>query len=242
SIPADLPDDDFKYVLDLGILKRDPDNDELCLPANPIYREVIVRALTRRIQARMPKSLADKWMDGASLDMDGLLKEFQVYWRENCEMLAMNNKKDGLIHESINQAFRNAGIFDDDIRTKGLADDIENNLNGLANEALAHLVLYAFLQRVLNGGADIQREYALGRTRADICVTYGGRRYPLELKIKGVKSRIESVNQLSGYMGRCGAFEGWLVVFDKDFDKPWERKLSWETMVHEGKTIHVVGC
>jgi hypothetical protein len=124
-----------------------------------------------------------------------------------------------------------------------LAEAIRTGLTGLANEALAHLVLYAFLQRVLNGGADfIQREYALGRTRADICVGYKGRRYPLELKIKGVKSRAESIDQLSGYMDRCGASEGWLVVFDKDFGKPWDRKLSWETIRHDGKTIHVVGC
>ncbi|MDR1166511.1 MAG: ATP-binding protein, partial [Deltaproteobacteria bacterium] len=106
----------------------------------------------------------------------------------------------------------------------------------------AHLVLYAFLQRVLNGGADIQREYALGRTRVDIRVTYKGRRYPIELKIKGVKTRAASVKQLSGYMDRLGASDGWLVVFDKDFAKPWGEKLSWDTVSHEGGTIRVVGC
>ncbi|MDR1167093.1 MAG: ATP-binding protein, partial [Deltaproteobacteria bacterium] len=106
----------------------------------------------------------------------------------------------------------------------------------------AHLVLYAFLQRVLNGGADIQREYALGRTRVDIRVTYKGRHYPIELMIKGVKTRAASVKQLSANMDRLGASDGWLVVFDKDFGKPWGKKLSWDAVSHEGGTIRVVGC
>ncbi|MDR0548068.1 MAG: hypothetical protein LBI10_01435, partial [Deltaproteobacteria bacterium] len=96
---------------------------------------------------------------------------------------------------------------------------------------------------VLNGGADfIQREYALGTLRADICVSYKGRRYPLELKIKGRKSLEESFEQLSEYMNKCLASEGWLVVFDKNFDKLWPEKLYWNIQEYKGYTIHVVGC
>jgi hypothetical protein len=105
------------------------------------------------------------------------------------------------------------------------------------------LVLFAYLQRVLNGGADfIQREYALGTLRADICVSYKGIRYPLELKIKGHKSQKESIEQLKSYMNKCLASEGWLVVFDKDFTKPWKEKISWDTLQDNYKSIHIVAC
>lgn len=158
-------------------------------------------------------------------------------------MLVVDNAIDGLVSNSIEQALKNVRLSIHNEIGRDLAEAIKRNLTSLTNEALAHLVLYAFLQRVLNGGADfIQREYALGRTRADICVGYQGRRYPLELKIKGIKSRVESLTQLSGYMDKCGATEGWLVVFDNNFEKPWNERLSWETIDHEGKRIHVVGC
>jgi hypothetical protein len=245
GFPRGIPEDDRRYSVDLGLLRKGPGGEYG--PANPVYQEVILRALTSELQTGLeidlPDGVGEKWMDGTGLDMDGLLKAFQVYWRENREILVEGNAIDSLVYDSVDQALRHSGLSKTMRFGQDLAEVIKTNLTGLANEALAHLVLYAFLRRVLNGGADfIQREYALGRTRADICVGYKGRRYPIELKIKGVKSRAESLGQLSGYMDRCGASEDWLVVFDKDFGKPWDRKLSWETMVHEGRTIHVVGC
>jgi hypothetical protein len=49
-------------------------------------------------------------------------------------------------------------------------------------EAAPHLILMAFLQRVINGG-DITREMALETGRLDLCVHYKGGNYPVELKI-----------------------------------------------------------
>ncbi|MDR0549100.1 MAG: hypothetical protein LBI10_06805, partial [Deltaproteobacteria bacterium] len=151
---------------------------------------------------------------------------------------------DSLIINSIDTAIANVLVsFNNNILSKEVTNNIQNALIDLTNEALTHLVLYAFLQRVLNGGADfIQREYDLGTLRADIRVSYKGRRYPLELKIKGRKSLEESFEQLSEYMNKCLASEGWLVVFDKNFDKLWPEKLYWKTQEYKGYTIHVVGC
>ena len=50
-------------------------------------------------------------------------------------------------------------------------------------EAAPHLILQAFLQRVINGGGRINREYAAGRGRVDLCIHHGDGMYPLELKI-----------------------------------------------------------
>jgi hypothetical protein len=104
-------------------------------------------------------------------------------------------------------------------------------------------VLFAFLQRVLNGGADfIQREFAMGLTKTDICISYKDTRYPIELKIKGVQPREDSILQLLGYMDICGASEGWLVIFDKNPKTSWKNKIFWETIQRADDTVHIVGC
>ena len=40
-------------------------------------------------------------------------------------------------------------------------------------EIAPHLVLMAFLHRVINGGGTLEREYAIGRDRMDLCLRYG---------------------------------------------------------------------
>jgi len=110
-------------------------------------------------------------------------------------------------------------------------------------EAAPHLILQAFLQRVVNGGAHIDREVALGRGRADLCVEYGERKYPIELKLLKPKAREEGLELIARYMERCGVKEGWLVIFDCDPEKPWGNKITWATKkVAGGKVIHIVGC
>jgi hypothetical protein len=110
-------------------------------------------------------------------------------------------------------------------------------------ESIAHLVFFAFSQRVLNGGAEfVKREYALGLNRVDVCIGYMGQKYPIELKIKGRKSFAESLEQEWKYVDISGALEGWLVIFDRSESKTWDDKLTWETQEYKGKTIHVVGC
>ena len=56
------------------------------------------------------------------------------------------------------------------------------------------------------------------------------------------KNREKSHEQVCRYMDHLGESEGWLVVFDPDFTKPWEEKISTEDIAQNGKTIHVVRC
>ncbi|MDR1296979.1 MAG: AAA-like domain-containing protein [Deltaproteobacteria bacterium] len=158
NMPLGLPSDDVRYVLDLGLIKKDRLNEAIYLPANPIYEEILARTLSRYIQDSLPPSLVNKWMDGTKADISGLLKSFQTYWEENAELLLDKTGK-----ESDDNAFK-------------------------TNENLVVLVLFAFLQRVFNGGAFIKREYALGRLRVDILITYKDKRYPLEVKFKNTES------------------------------------------------------
>lgn len=111
-------------------------------------------------------------------------------------------------------------------------------------EAAPHLILMGFLQRVLNGGGRVIREMAAGSGRLDLCVEYGGKRYPIELKIhRGEKTVPDGLRQLGRYLDQLGEPEGWLIVFDQRPDISWDEKISWSDIpAGDGKTIHVVGC
>ena len=108
-------------------------------------------------------------------------------------------------------------------------------------EATPHLVLMAFLQRVINGGGRIEREMALGSKRLDLCVEYRGRRYAVEVKTAKNFAGGKSYAQLAGYLETLGLSEGWMAVFDTGGEKPWDEKLYTRDEVFNGKTLHIVG-
>ena len=51
------------------------------------------------------------------------------------------------------------------------------------HEIAPHLVLMAFLHRVVNAGGTLEREYAIGTGRMDLCARYGGETLGIELKV-----------------------------------------------------------
>lgn len=99
-------------------------------------------------------------------------------------------------------------------------------------EAGPQLLMQAFLQRIVNGGGRVEREYGLGRGRTDLLVIWpfagGVQRAVIELKIMH-KSRARTIQeglaQVREYADRCGAVEAHLVVFDRTSGKPWSRKI-----------------
>ena len=98
-------------------------------------------------------------------------------------------------------------------------------------EAGPHLLLQAFLQRVVNGGGRIEREYAFGRMRSDLLVVWPrserDQRFAIECKLRrGDLERTITTGkeQLARYMDRLDADEGHLVIFDLS-DTPWSRKV-----------------
>ena len=109
-------------------------------------------------------------------------------------------------------------------------------------EAAPHLILQAFLQRVLNGGGDIIREMAAGTGRTDICVIYEGKKYPVEIKIRrNEKSLPQGIEQTIRYMNTFGCTEGWLAIFDQRPEITWDDKIFMKKETVEGKTVTIVG-
>ena len=114
-------------------------------------------------------------------------------------------------------------------------------------EAGPQLLLEAFLQRVFNGGGRIAREYGLGRQRVDLLVRWPGpqgmQRFVIECKI--LRGKLEGtlakgLPQTAGYMDRCGADAGHLVIFDRS-EKPWEEKIFRRSEEFEGTPVEVWG-
>jgi hypothetical protein len=109
-------------------------------------------------------------------------------------------------------------------------------------EAAPHLVMMAFLQRVVNGGGQIIRDMAAGSGRLDLCLVYKGKKYPIELKIRyGPKYLEDGLDQTARYMDVHGCSEGWLAIFDRRENVAWEDKIFMEKKTVNGKKITVVG-
>ena len=121
-------------------------------------------------------------------------------------------------------------------------------------EAGPQLLLQAFLQRVINGGGRITREYGLGMKRMDLylewpldeTLAFRGplQRIVMELKIqrKALETTIaEGITQTARYAAACGADEAHLILFDRSSERSWDERI-WERIeAFEGRTIQVWG-
>ncbi|MCX7044919.1 MAG: AAA-like domain-containing protein [Candidatus Sumerlaeota bacterium] len=204
----DVLDDDFRYVMDLGLIKRE---GGVVGPANPIYGEVIVRTLNGSVQTRLETGDypydAPRYLEGGRLNMRKLLEEFQQFWREHSEIWVEMP---------------------------------------LYKEAAPHLILLAFLQRIINAKGRLSREYAAGRGRMDLLVQFGEDKFPIEIKVlrrDKEKEIAKGFEQLGRYAESVGAREGWLVFFDRRSEASWDDKIFWRTFTApDGRVLHCVGC
>ncbi len=113
------------------------------------------------------------------------------------------------------------------------------------HEIAPHLVLMAFLHRVVNGGGTLEREYAIGSGRMDLCLRYGEVTLGIELKVwrEGASDPLqEGLEQLDGYLEGLGLATGWLVIFDRRKGiPPISQRTSEETVKSPaGREITVI--
>ena len=105
-------------------------------------------------------------------------------------------------------------------------------------EAGPQLLLQAFLQRIVNSGGRIEREYGLGRKRTDLLILWplpGDTRPGQAVQKAVVECKLlyrsleqtvrEGLEQTGAYMNRCAAEEGHLVVFDRTPGVSWDDKI-----------------
>ncbi len=115
-------------------------------------------------------------------------------------------------------------------------------------EAGPQLLLQAFLQRIINGGGRVEREYGLGRMRTDLLIIWpyktGIQKIVIELKVlhKSLDNTIEQgLKQTIEYMDRCTTDQGHLVIFDRSEGKRWEEKIFKREEKYQNKTITLWG-
>ena len=99
-------------------------------------------------------------------------------------------------------------------------------------EAGPQLILQAFLQRIVNGGGTIHREYALGRKRTDLLITWphsaGVQRVVIEIKVvrrSAEKTIAEGLAQVAEYMDRAASDDAHLVLFNRLPGVTWDEKV-----------------
>jgi len=174
---GDTPEDDRRYLLDLGLVVRSQEGGLKI--ANPIYQEVIPRVLSQGAQDSLPM-IQPSWLSSdGNINPQILLEAFLKFWRQHGEPLL-------------------------------------NSTN--YPEIAPHLVMMAFLHRVVNGGGTLEREYAIGSGKMDICLRYGKLTLAMELKVwrDGRPDPLkEGLPQLDKYLSGLSLDTGWLVIFDR---------------------------
>ncbi|WP_129678335.1 ATP-binding protein [Candidatus Chloroploca sp. Khr17] len=201
---TDVPADDRQFVLDLGLVRRDPAGGLVI--ANPIYREVIPRVLASGPQDSLPHIRLTWLRPDGGLDPDKLLEAFLAFWRQHGQPLL------GSAHY---------------------------------HEIAPHLVLMAFLHRVVNGGGTLEREYAIGSGRIDLCLRYGDVTLGIELKVWRDGERDpqqQGLAQLDAYLNGLGLPTGWLVIFERRRGQPpiSERTSSATAVSPAGRVVTVI--
>ncbi|MFI5342936.1 MAG: AAA-like domain-containing protein [Chlamydiales bacterium] len=107
-------------------------------------------------------------------------------------------------------------------------------------ESGPHLLLMAYLQRVINGGGDVRREYAVDRKRIDLLVLWKDQRIVIEIKIRrGEQTRAKGLEQITQYCDLVGAQEAHLVLIDRDIHASWKDKISYSIEIVGSLSVHV---
>ena len=102
-----------------------------------------------------------------------------------------------------------------------------------------------FLHRVANGAGSIEREYAIGSGRMDLCLRYGNATLAIELKVYR-NGRCDPLNsgldQLDQRLSALQLSTGWLVIFDRRPRRPsLARRLGVQTATSPaGRHIQVI--
>ena len=104
-------------------------------------------------------------------------------------------------------------------------------------------MLMAFLQRVVNGGGRIEREYGLGRGALDLVIHWRSTRHLIEVRLRrDTQTEARALAQVAGYMDRAGLAEGWLVMFDMRSSASWDDRIYARDTTVGQRLIHLIGC
>ena len=122
-------------------------------------------------------------------------------------------------------------------------------------EAGPQLLLQAFLQRILNGGGRLHREYGLGRKRTDLLIEwpidkktqFQGPEQRIVMELKILRGGLETLlptalAQTYEYADKCSADEVHIIIFNRDPNIPWEQKIWHRQESYKNTNFLIWGC
>jgi hypothetical protein len=206
-------DDDIQFVKDLGLVARG-DSGTLEI-ANPIYREVIPRALTVALEEYLPVTRSAYVAADGSLEFDKLLDGFVAFWRQHAEHFLRRQPYSEAAAQLIFMAF------------------LQKIVNGGATVGLSTIDReYA----VGSGRIDLHVRWPLPDG--------GCQRFAIELKVwrDGKDDPLpEGLDQLSRYLERLELSSGTLVIFDQRSDAPpLAERIERDKIEHQGRQITIL--
>ncbi len=205
-------DDDIQYVKDLGLVAQ---GDSATLEiANPIYREVVPRALTAAVEAYLPVVRGAYVAEDGSLLFTVLLEGFVAFWRRHAEHFLGRQPYSEAAAQLIFMAF------------------LQKIVNGGARAGLSTIDReYA----VGAGRIDLHVRWPL---LGGDC-----QRFAVELKVwrdKQGDPLEDGKDQLADYLERLDLPLGTLLIFDQRSDAPpLPKRISREELEHRGRRLTV---
>jgi len=201
---------DFDYVRDLGLVARDPP----LRIANPVYVEVLPRALTWMLEFEMAPSKSLWYTDSSGrLDMDKLISAFQDFFRQNSEHWIRRAQYTEAGPQLVLQAFLH--------RVGNGRGRIEREY-ALGSRRVDLLIVWP------------DRDGAVERFVVECKLVKDGSSSERTIK--------RGLEQTAEYMDTSGATAGHLVVFDLRSGKSWAERVYREQRVWNGTSITVWGA
>ena len=218
--PGDVLDDDYQFVEDLGLVAMGESGLEI---ANPIYREIIPRALTAVAERFVPMRRASYVQPDGRLDWTALLEGFTAFWKQNAEWMLSRQPYSEAAAQLVFMAFLHRLVNGIELGPKDL--DVTASI------------------------ATVDREFAVGSGRIDLMVRWPvsgleTQRFAVELKVRREKAADPlptGLDQLSDYLDRLVLSTGTLILFDlRSNAPPMDERCSLETLEHRGRELTVL--
>jgi hypothetical protein len=208
-LPVDLLDDDVAFVRDLGLVRLAPTGLEL---ANPIYAEIVPRALTQNLEYSLALPSPSYVDSKGRLDFAKLMDDFRAFWLASAEAFLERAPYSEAAAQLVFMAFLHKVVNG--------GGSIEREL-AVGRGRVDLCIRWPYLE----GGSRRIQSQAI-----ELKVWRDGAPNPLEAGLE----------QLAQYLERLSLSQGTLLIFQaKKAEPPLPQRQRTELRDHRGLTIEV---
>ncbi len=218
-------DDDYQFVEALGLVALGERGLEI---ANPIYNEIIPRALTAVAERFVPMRRAAYVREDGRLDWDALLDGFTAFWKQNAEWMLRQQPYSEAAAQLVFMAFLHRLV-------NGPELDLTGRIATVDREFAVGSGRVDLLVRWPVSGHETQYFAAELKVRRD---KDGD---PLDAGLKQLSQYLDRIEREPGAPAAGAPAAGTLLLFDLRGDAPpMAQRCSRTTIDHAGRTITVV--